>query len=216
MAFFDNNKSLLFIDGELWGMFEMLEKASAHFIHSNYDILQENVALIKNNILEEGTEQDLEEFKALSNFCEINDLTLKKITSKSLIRWIFKVLSTTTVLVFILVLGPLRITSSTETAVSQLNEMTTLMIKWRWGTFDFDYTAGLTYGFYGEGVKRYAYDSFKKFQEKKDKVFNPEKMTKIIKDQETNYLKYIVKTDWRWYNGTPEDDYESFVVRRSE
>lgn len=49
-----------------------------------------------------------------------------------------------------------------------------------------------------------------------EEVFNPSKMKKIIEEQKSNYLKYIVKTDWRWFNGTPNMNFESFIEKQNK
>ncbi|ORX54340.1 hypothetical protein BCR36DRAFT_348526 [Piromyces finnis] len=246
VATYDNNKTLVFIDGEFWGLYEIMEKSSAYYIKTNYDIPTDNVALIKNTVLEEGTDEDFKDFKDLVNFCKSNDLTkeqnynyvAQKMDLESLI------FNYATGLYLGIWDWPNRNYLVYRNNGEPIEGNPYADGKWRWGSFDFDYSIGLTYDSFG-GVKGYAHDSFRKFQSKKnefptpifsglmknkkfykrfaevmqlmsEEVFNPEKMKKIIEEQKENFLKYIIKTDWRWYNGTPTMDYETFVSMQTK
>ncbi|MBQ8548411.1 MAG: CotH kinase family protein, partial [Lachnospiraceae bacterium] len=57
---------ILFVNGEFWGFYMIREKTDGEYIESHYGIPKEDVAVIKNSEIEEGTEEDLEEFR---NFC---------------------------------------------------------------------------------------------------------------------------------------------------
>lgn len=57
---------VMFINGEFWGFYMIREKTDGEYIESHYGIPKEDVAVIKNSDVEEGTEEDLEEFR---NFC---------------------------------------------------------------------------------------------------------------------------------------------------
>lgn len=57
---------ILFVNGEFWGFYMIREKTDGEYIESHYGIPKEDVAVIKNSDIEEGTEEDLEEFR---NFC---------------------------------------------------------------------------------------------------------------------------------------------------
>lgn len=57
---------ILFVNGEFWGFYMIREKTDGNYIESRYGISKDDVAVIKNSDIEEGTEEDLEEFR---NFC---------------------------------------------------------------------------------------------------------------------------------------------------
>ncbi len=57
---------ILFVNGEFWGFYMIREKTDGEYIESHYGIPKEDVAVIKNSDIEEGTEEDLEDFR---NFC---------------------------------------------------------------------------------------------------------------------------------------------------
>ncbi len=61
------SECILFIDGEFWGIYQITEKVSDDYIKSHYGVAKSDVALIKNNELEEGTDQDLEDWDRLIN-----------------------------------------------------------------------------------------------------------------------------------------------------
>ncbi|OUM58998.1 Non-catalytic module family DOC2, partial [Piromyces sp. E2] len=244
IATFDSNRSVLFLDGEFWGMYDMVEKASADYIKTNYGIPKDNVAMVKNDELEEGTEQDLQDFKNLVNYCKSNDLTntnnynyvASKMDLESLIYHYAAGLY----------LGiwdwPNRNYFVYRNKGEPISGKKYSDGKWYWGAFDFDYSAGITYDNFG-GVKGYAHDSFKKFQNKKDefptpifsalmknktfykqfsdvmhlmseKIFEPNKMRKVVEEHKSKYMDYIIQTDWRWFFGTPTQSYDSFKTQQ--
>lgn len=61
------SECILFIDGEFWGIYQITEKVGDDYIKSHYGIEKSDVAIIKNNELEEGTDQDLEDWDRLLN-----------------------------------------------------------------------------------------------------------------------------------------------------
>lgn len=240
LATYDNNKSLVFLDGEFWGLYDIIEKCSAEFIESNYSIPHKQVAIIKDYELEEGTEQDFNDFKELVKFCQNNDLTQAqnykyvsdRVDVDSLIYHYANGLY----------LGiwdwPNRNFFVYRNNGSPIEGNKYSDGKWRFASFDFDYSSGLTYEDFG-GVQGYAHDSFTKFQKKKDEhptplftymmknkefqqkfvdvfylmgeeIFGAQKMKSIVQTEKDKYLKFVIKTDWRWYGGTPNMSYNEF------
>ena len=240
LATFDNNRCVLFLDGEFWGLYDMVERASSDYIKDTYGIPKDNVAMIKDNDLEEGTDQDLQDFRNLVDYCKNNDLTNSNnynyVASKLDIDSIIYHYATG----FYLGIWdwPNRNYFVYRNKGQPINGNQYADGKWRYGSFDFDYSAGITYDNFGD-VKGYAHDSFKKFQNKKDEfptnifsaliknrtfykkfydvmhlmgdeIFAPNKMRRVVEEQKSKYLDYIVQTDWRWFNGTPNQSYDSF------
>ena len=76
LATYDSDRCMLFIDGELWGMYEIIEKSSDYYIQSNYGVPSENVSMIKNGEVEAGPETELDELEALGEFCRENDMSV--------------------------------------------------------------------------------------------------------------------------------------------
>ena len=65
MATQATSECILFIDGEFWGIYQLMEKYNADYFNSHYGIKKNDVAYIKNNSLEEGTDQDVNDWNNL-------------------------------------------------------------------------------------------------------------------------------------------------------
>ena len=241
LATYDSDRCMLFIDGELWGMYDIIERASGYYIQSNYDIPSENVVMIKNGEVEEGTDADLEELEMLGEFCQSHDMTssenynyvASKIDFDSLIDCYCAGLY----------LGtwdwPNHNYLMWKNSGEAIDGNPYCDGKWRCGSFDFDYSVGLTYQSFG-GVEGYQYDSFKKMDgEKKEmptsifvgllknqefkqmfankfcsyaySVFEPSKMQAELDDEESIYIDYMTMTAWRWNSGRPKSEYNTFL-----
>ena len=66
---------IVFINGEYWGHYEITEKLSDDYVEAHYGIDKNDVCLIKNGELEEGTEADFAEWESLQNWFNSNDLS---------------------------------------------------------------------------------------------------------------------------------------------
>lgn len=66
---------ILFVNGEFWGFYMIREKTDGDYIESHYGIPKEDVAVIKNSEIEEGTEEDLEEFRDFCLWAASADMT---------------------------------------------------------------------------------------------------------------------------------------------
>ncbi|KAG4102212.1 hypothetical protein H8356DRAFT_984447 [Neocallimastix lanati (nom. inval.)] len=240
LATLDNSKGVLFLDGEFWGLYDISEKSSDVYIETNYGIPKENVALIKNYELEEGTEDDLKDFTNLIEYCEKNDLT-----DEANYNYVADHLDLESIIYSYatgLYLGTWDWPNKNYFVYRNKGEPIEGNEygdgKWRFGAFDFDYTAGITYDDFG-GVPGYAHDSFTKFQSSKDdyptpiftsliknpkfykrfaevmhlmgdEIFSFEKMKKIVEEQKSHYLEYFILNYWRWFRGTPTMSWETY------
>ena len=63
----DMEPAVLFINGEYWGFYCIQENFNDDFVSKNYLIPRENVALAKGNEIEEGPEEEIQNYV---NFCE--------------------------------------------------------------------------------------------------------------------------------------------------
>ena len=241
LATYDSDRCMLFIDGELWGMYEITEKASDYYIHSTYDVPSENVTIYKNGELEEGPKDEPLNLQHLGDFCLENDLSVKEnyeyVTSKldvdSIIDHYCAGLYIDTwdwpnYNYFMWRYNGEKIDGNPYSDG-----------KWRFGSFDFDYSIGLTYQDFG-GVESYQHDSFTKMDGVKESIptvifakllenpefkkqfadrfytyaysiFESSKMVAEIDAQEEKYIDYMTMTAWRWNNGTPNLDLKSFL-----
>ena len=66
---------LLFIDGEFWGFYLLRERVDAEHLEAHYGLHQDEVAVIKNNALDDGTEEDLTAFKEFTTWAMNADMT---------------------------------------------------------------------------------------------------------------------------------------------
>lgn len=69
------SECILFIDGEFWGIYQFTEKVSEDYLTSHFGVEKNTVALIKNNELEEGEQQDLDDWNSLVEYCASADMT---------------------------------------------------------------------------------------------------------------------------------------------
>ncbi len=241
LAGYDSGRCMLFLDGELWGMYEITEKASDYYIQSNYGVPAELVTLYKNGVLEAGPEDEPLNLQQLGDYCAEHDLSVQEYYD--------------------------CVVSAVDTESLIEHYCTGLYIgtwdwpnynyflwryngepidgnpysdgKWRFGSFDFDYSVGLTYGDFGDGAS-YEHDSFQKmdgvkdsiptvifakllenpefrqqfadsFREYANSVFEASKMTAELNAEEERFMDYMTMTAWRWNNGKPDTDMDSFL-----
>ncbi len=152
---------VVFLNGEYWGLYEMTEKFSDYFIESNYGIQKENVAMIKNGELEEGEQTEFDTFVSFAEEYSTKDLTdaanyqavCDYIDIDSMIEHYAAGLYLGTYDWPNYNYGAWRNTGE-EIAGNPYSDG-----KWRFISFDYDYTMGKTYADFG-GVKGYEYDSF--------------------------------------------------------
>ncbi len=74
----DYRPSILFINGEYWGIHNIREKLNEHYVESHYNIPGENVDLIEISKGEEANNGDMVAYKAMNAFIAANDLSLQK------------------------------------------------------------------------------------------------------------------------------------------
>ena len=151
----------VFLNGEYWGMYEITEKLSDYFIESNYGIEKENVAMIKNGELEEGDISELDSFYAFTDKYSKLDLT-DQANYQAVCDYI-DIDSFIEHYAAGLYLGTYdwpnynyAVWRNTGASIAG-NPYSDG--KWRFISFDFDYTMGATYDSF-DGVEGYAYDSF--------------------------------------------------------
>ena len=56
---------IVFIDGEFWGIYQMMEKIGKGYLSEHYGVKKSDIAMIKNGELEEGSESDLNDWSEL-------------------------------------------------------------------------------------------------------------------------------------------------------
>lgn len=69
--------AVVFIDGEYWGSYMLIEDYTDNYIQNNYDgIDNENVIIYKNGEIEEGTDEDKELFSEMYEFITMKDMSV--------------------------------------------------------------------------------------------------------------------------------------------
>ena len=75
MATQATSECILFIDGEFWGIYQLMEKYNTDYFKSHYGVKKNDVAFIKNNSLEDGNDSDLTEWNSLLSEISKADMT---------------------------------------------------------------------------------------------------------------------------------------------
>ena len=60
--------AVLFLDGEYWGYYVIQEKIDDEFMENNYHVPKDNIAMVKEGETEEGPQEETDNF---NNFCEV-------------------------------------------------------------------------------------------------------------------------------------------------
>lgn len=77
-----STECVLFIDGEYWGTYQLLEKIDRSYVSSHYGVKKSDVAMIKNGELDDGSEQDLQDWSQLVKDISDKKLSYEEICSK--------------------------------------------------------------------------------------------------------------------------------------
>lgn len=234
----DMQACVLFLNGEYWGLYEMTEKLSDDFIASNYDIPSKDVAMIKNGGLEEGSQTELNQFYQFCKKYAAADLTNADnyqtvcdfVDIDSMIEHYAAGIYLGTYDWPNYNYGVWRNTGAAIAGNPYSDG------KWRFISFDYDYTMGKTYQDFG-GVEGYAYDNFQhvanangfptnlflnllhneNFRNKfvnvycdyANEVLTPEKAHAMIETYKQDYTDQLANSTVRWwgfFGGTKENN----------
>lgn len=154
-----NKPCVVFLDGEFWGFYYIQEKISEYYLESHYDVPEEDIAYIKQYELKEGTDQDYGDYHALCDFVRENDMSLA-----ANYDYVCSEMDVDSLINFFCIglylgtwdwpnwnYGVWRSNGETDPDNPYTDG------RWRFISYDFDYTQGYTYESYG-GVAGYAYD----------------------------------------------------------
>ena len=73
---------ILFIDGEFWGIYQMQEKLNKSFLANHYGVDKSGIAMIENGALEEGTDNDLREWRELCDGVANGNVSFEEFCNK--------------------------------------------------------------------------------------------------------------------------------------
>ena len=224
----------VFLNGEYWGMYYLMEKYSAEYLESYYGIQPENALLIKNSWeIQEGSSESVSDFKNLKEYLkqdmsnpELYENLLSQMDMQSFIDWMC-----TNIYIANTDTKPLGSNVFTwNTAVP--GEGKYQDGKWRWMLYDLDDALGAGIDI---GIPSYAIDSFTEhagyapsgflddepmpslmknedfcrqfvltFMDMANENFNPSRVSSLLDDLESQYTDAANKSYERW-NANPID-----------
>lgn len=137
---------ILFINGEYWGMYNIQEKYSADYFEEHYGVDADNVVLIKNGGLKEGTRNDQKSYLELITLCSGNKMLdsakYENVCSKMDIQSFIDYMCAEIIICNCDWPG----NNYAVWKVSEVDESNPYADgKWRWVMFDTEFSTGLTY-----------------------------------------------------------------------
>ncbi|MBR5682820.1 MAG: CotH kinase family protein [Ruminococcus sp.] len=73
---------IVFLDGEFWGIYQMMEKINTSFLSDHYGVKKSDIAMIENGALEEGSEQDLRDWRSVCDGMANGNMSYDEFCSK--------------------------------------------------------------------------------------------------------------------------------------
>ena len=171
----DTRKCIVFLNGEYWGFYIMLEKFSEHYIQSHFGVPKEGVTLIKEGELSNGEESELSLY---NNF--FNEYAQKNVLDESVYKEINNKIDLDS-LVEHFVIGVYLATMDWPGHNDGVWRYNGEKIennpysdgRWRYISFDFDYTMGYQFsmggfgGNWGQQKEGYEQDSLQSLERNK-------------------------------------------------
>ncbi len=74
---------VVFLDGEYWGMYTLVEDYSDNYIENNYGIDNKNVVIVKRGEVEDGEDTDIELWNEMFDYITQNDMTVPENYAKA-------------------------------------------------------------------------------------------------------------------------------------
>ena len=71
-----NSPTIVFLNGEYWGIYNLQERYSDNYVDEHYGIKKKNVLIIKNDEIDEGNEEDYHLYEELIDFFKNSDLSI--------------------------------------------------------------------------------------------------------------------------------------------
>ena len=159
---YDMKNSVLFLNGEFWGMYVITEKFSDQFFESHYGIPKENIVFLKEEDVKQGSQ---DEFTNLDNFMDLySKKDLSDANNYQDVCNLFDIDSFidhyATNLFLVTYDWPNHNYGLWKNNGEKISGNDFSDGKWRFMTYDLDYTLGATYADFG-GVEGYQYDTFR-------------------------------------------------------
>ena len=236
LAISDAEMSILFLNGEYWGAYLLIEKTDNSFIETNYLIPSENILMIKEAQNEEGPKEETDKFGL---FCSANSVWGKDLNDENTYKEIQNFIDIDS-LIEHYALGIYIATGDWPQRNQGVWKNNGPIIegnkysdgKWRLISFDFDYTMGVQYSgvcqadsdhFRWTEYKNYDaptnlfIDLFKKntiFQNKfintfcdfANEICTTTKVNKLLDEYVEKYEKIVANSQLRWWGAKSKEE----------
>ena len=220
--------SYLFLNGEFWGIYVILEKYGQKFFANHYNLNKKDIVYMKQ---EEPKADSEEETNELIDF--INEYSNKDLTIENNYKEVCDYIDIDSLIehyvtgIFLVIYDwPSHNYGLWKYKGTSINDNIFSDGKWRFITYDLDYTMGKVYGYLG-GVEGYAYDMFnhinneknnvptnlfvnllnnnefkekfkKVFEEYANKVMTLDKVNELINEFKDNLTEMLANSQIRW------------------
>ena len=229
----DTKKCIVFINGEYWGLYILMEKFSEHYFENHFNIPKDDVILSKEGDIEDNNDnnKELEEYTNFIMSYSKKDLSQKNIFNE--INSFLDIYSFIEYFVIGIYIGTWDWPNHNDGVWKNIG----VKVKnnpysdgrWRYLSFDFDFTMGKTYMDYG-GLEGYEYNNFIHMESEERRgllnyifrpllqneefrnefslmfcdyanhVANVDKIADIVNDYKQNYIDMLAYGQLRWKN----------------
>jgi len=223
--------SVLFLNGEFWGMYAITEKHSAYFFGSHYNMSKDDIIYTKDNKIKKGPKEELNKLISFMNIYSQKDLSDEN-NYKDVVNFIdinSMIEHYATGIYLATFDWPNHNYGLWRTNGTKIDSNYFSDGKWRFMTFDLDYSLGATFATTDQGIGyEYEYnsflhvdrskyrppanlfvallknDNFKKkfietFEEYVNKVMSIDKVNKLIEEYEENATDLLGYSQTRWF-----------------
>ena len=243
----DTKKCIVFINGEYWGPYILMEKFSEHYFVNHFNIPKEDIILTKEGEMVKEIETELTEYK---NF--MKSYSKKDLSQKDMFNEINKYIDLYSLIEYFVIgiyIGTWDWPNHNDgiwknKGIKYKNNIYSDG-RWRYISFDFDFTMGKTYMDYG-GVEGYEYNNFKHSAREESKngypnvlflsllnneefkneftlmfcdyandVMSVEKIKNLVNDYKENYIDMLANGQLRWLGYDNETKLEALEKYRN-
>ena len=243
-AISDTKKCILFLNGEYWGFYILIEKFSESFIASHFDVPKDGVTLIKEGELSNGEPSEITLYNGFFNEYSKKDVTDEKVYKE--IQDFVDIESLIEHFVIGVYIGtwdwPGHNDGVWRYNGEKIEDHPYTDGRWRYISFDFDYSMGAQFSMWGGGeqVEPYEQDNLKGLEQRNNvptilflpllknkefrnkyilrfcdyvnEIFKIDRLDALIKDYVDNYLDKLAYGEVRWKGYQFEDENEAFAT----
>ena len=159
---------ILFLNGEYWGMYELMEKQNPLFFEVHYGTPKESLVILKENEVDEGPQEECDDYLQMAEQYSLFDFTNEKNYKE--IEQYFDMDSFIEHYAIGIYLGtwdwPLQNQGMWKYFGDKIDGNEYTDGRWRFITYDLDFSMGMTFENYG-GLEGYQYDNFKHVEKRR-------------------------------------------------